>query len=47
VRAWHARQSGQADIIGNDETGAPLVSRYVSAYHWSTLKAYRVVVPPG
>jgi hypothetical protein len=47
VRAWHARQSGQADIIGNDETGAPLVSRFVSAYHWSTLKAYRVVVPPG
>jgi hypothetical protein len=42
VRAWHARQSGQADVIGNDETGAPLVSRYVSGYHWSILRAYRV-----
>jgi hypothetical protein len=42
VRAWHARQSGQADVIGNDETGAPLVSRYVSGYHWSTIRAYRV-----
>lgn len=42
VRAWHARQSGQADVIGNDETGAPLVSRYVSGYHWATLRAYRI-----
>lgn len=47
VRAWSARQSGQADIVGNDETGAPLVSRYVSGFHWSAIKAYRVVVPPG
>lgn len=47
VRAWHARQSGQADIVGNDDTGAPLVSRYVSGFHWATIKAYRVIVPPG
>lgn len=46
VRAWHARQSGQADIIGNDDTGAPLVSRYVAGFHWAAIKAYRVVVPP-
>ena len=46
TRAWHARQSGQADIIGNDETGAPLVSRYVAGFHWAAIKAYRVVVPP-
>jgi hypothetical protein len=42
VRAWHARQSGQADIVGNDETGAPLVSRYVAGFHWSTIRAYRI-----
>lgn len=47
TRAWHARQSGQADLIGNDETGAPLVSRFVSGFHWATIKAYRVVVAPG
>jgi hypothetical protein len=47
VRAWHARQSGQADIVGNDENGSPLVSRYVSGYHWATLKAYRVAPPVG
>jgi hypothetical protein len=42
VRAWHARQSGQADIVGSDETGAPLVSRYVAGFHWATIKAYRI-----
>jgi len=47
TRAWHARQSGQADVVGNDDTGAPLVSRFVSGFHWATLKAYRVIVPPG
>ena len=45
VRAWGARQSGQADIVGNDETGAPLVSRYVSGFHWAAIKAYRVKKP--
>jgi hypothetical protein len=49
VRAWHARQSGQADVIGNDETGAPVVSRYVAPFHWATIKAYKVRRPvvPG
>jgi len=42
VRTWHARQSGQADVIGNDDTGAPIVTRYVAPHHWSTLRAYRV-----
>ena len=41
VRAWHARQSGQADIVGTDETGAPVVSRFVSARDRGTLAAYR------
>lgn len=45
VRAWHARQSGQADIVGNDETGAPMVSRYVAGFHWATIKAYRLRQP--
>lgn len=45
VRAWGARQSGQADIIGTDETGAPLVSRFVAPFHWATLKAYKVRKP--
>lgn len=40
VRAWHGRQSGQSDIIGNDETGAPVVSRFVSLKDRDTLKAY-------
>ena len=45
VRAWHARQSGQADIIGNTETGAPLVSRFVAPHHRGILMAYRPLVP--
>jgi hypothetical protein len=45
VRAWHARQSGQTDIVGNDETGAPIVSRYLSARDRDTIKAYRVAPP--
>lgn len=40
VRAWAARQSGQADIIGNDETGAPLVSRFLSLRDRATLRRY-------
>lgn len=49
VRAWAARQTGQADIVGSDDTGAPLVSRYVAPYHWAAIKAYRVRKPvvPG
>jgi hypothetical protein len=47
VRAWHARQSGQTDIVGNDETGAPIVSRYLSARDRDTLRAYRVAPPVG
>jgi hypothetical protein len=45
VRAWHARQSGQTDIVGNDETGAPIVSKYISGQDWFTIKAYRVAPP--
>ena len=41
VRAFHARQAGQQDIIGSDETGQPIVSRYVSARDRETLDLYR------
>lgn len=41
TRAWYARQAGQADIVGTDETGAPLVSRFLSARDRDTLKAFR------
>lgn len=42
VRAWHARQTGQADIVGNDENGAPIVSRFVSNRDRLTLLRYAV-----
>ena len=41
ARAWYGRQAGQADIVGSDDTGAPLVSRFVSARDRETLKAFR------
>ena len=37
--------AGQADIIGNDDTGAPLVSRFVAPHHRDILRAYRPLVP--
>lgn len=40
VRAWHGRQAGQADIIGSDENGEPIVSRFVSAKDRETLDHY-------
>lgn len=44
TRAWHARQSGQADIVGTDDTGSPLVSRFVAPHHRDILRAYRPLV---
>jgi hypothetical protein len=41
TRAWHGRQAGQADVIGSDDTGAPIVSRFLSARDRETLKAFR------
>lgn len=41
VRTYQARKSGQADIVGTDETGAPLVSRYLSAKDRRTLQSFR------
>lgn len=44
VRTWHARQAGQADRVGTDEMGQPLVSRYLSARDRETL--YRYTLQP-
>lgn len=42
VRAWHGRQSGHTDIVGNDQlTGNPVVSRWVSAEDKRTLERYQ------
>lgn len=40
VRAWHARESGQLDIVGTDEMGDRLVSRYLAARDKGVLRAY-------
>lgn len=45
VRAWHARQSGQADVVGTDDTGAPLVSQFVAREHWGIIRGYRAKAP--
>ena len=42
VRAWHARLSGQTDITGTDETGNPIVSRFISAKDMRTVRRYKV-----
>lgn len=44
VRAWHARESGQTDIVGTDEFGKPVVSRFFSARDLMTLKKYSAAV---
>ena len=40
VRSWHAREAGQQDIVGTDEMGRPLVSRFVSGRDRDTLRRY-------
>lgn len=40
VRLWHARKTGQADLVGTDEMGQTLVSRLVSMRDRNTLRAY-------
>lgn len=41
VRAFSARAGGQSDLIGNDETGQPLVSRFLSGDHRRLIESYR------
>lgn len=42
VRAWHARMAGQTDVIGTDEYGRPIVSRYLSRRDYETLGRYDI-----
>ena len=44
VRTWHAREAGQQDVVGTDEMGRPVVSRFMSARDRHTLARY--AVPP-
>lgn len=43
MRAWNAREAGQSDIVGTDEMGRPIVSRYFSARDLETLREYTLV----
>jgi hypothetical protein len=45
TRAWHAVQAGQTDIIGTDDMGRPLVSRFFSARDLETLNTYSSDLP--
>ena len=41
VRTWHSRQSGQADIVGSDANGEPIVSRLLSRKDKMLLHSFR------
>jgi len=41
VRIWHARKAGQTDIVGSDVTGAPVVTRFVSAEDRNYLRLFQ------
>lgn len=41
IRWWAGRANGQADIVGSDANGEPIVSRYVSSADKATLRMYR------
>lgn len=45
TRAWHGIQAGQQDIVGTDEMGRPVVSRFFSARDLGTLRSYSVDIP--
>lgn len=45
TRAWHGVQNGQAEIVGTDDMGRPLVSRFFSLRDMATLRAYSVNLP--
>lgn len=42
VRAWHAREAGQQDIVGTDEFGRPIVSRFLSSKDMNTLRRFKM-----
>lgn len=45
TRMWHAIQSGQADLVGTDEMGQVLVSRFFSPRDLETLRTYSSDIP--
>lgn len=45
TKAWHAIENGQADIVGTDEMGRPLISRFFSLVDKEVLRAYSVTLP--
>ena len=45
TRAWHAIQAGQTDLVGTDDMGRPLVSRFFSARDLETLATYSADLP--
>lgn len=45
TRAWHASQSGQSDVVGTDEMGRPVISRFFSARDLETLRTYSTDLP--
>lgn len=45
TRAWQSVEAGQQDIIGTDEMGRPLVSRFFSARDMETLRTYGISLP--
>lgn len=45
TRAWYAIENGQSDIVGTDEMGRPLVSRFFAARDLETLDRYGTDIP--
>lgn len=45
TRAWTSVQAGQSDIVGSDDMGHPLISRFFSSRDMGTLRAYSVNIP--
>lgn len=43
MRAWQSRAAGQSDIVGTDDFGRPVVSRFLSARDRDTLRHYTLV----
>ena len=41
VRMWHGRATGQADIVGSEANGEPIVTRYLSTRDRMLLKSFR------
>ena len=47
IRMFLARQSGQRDLVGSDELGNPMVSRFVSSVDEGKLKSFRGLLGPA